>query len=252
MHLKPLSSLFIALTLLFHVVPAHSQQPGAQTGSYILEGTLPEILGARAIPAYEELIDVDQTNKWEITVPENYDPANPPGVIVYISPQDTIKIPSGWLDVTDKMNLIWIAALKSGNKVPANERMVKAMLPLAVIQSNYKINPERVYITGFSGGGRVASLAATYYPGIFKGAIYNCGANFWNQENPEQIEQIKQNRFVFLTGSQDFNLNDTKNIYAKYKKAGAKNIKLMVVNRMGHANPKRRKFAQALEYLDER
>ena len=95
-------------------------------------------------------------------------------------------------------------------------------------------------------------MVATQYPQFFKGAIYNCGVNFWNDINEEQLNLIKNNRFVFLTGTDDFNLNDTKKVYAKYKKANVKNIDLMIIPRMGHTNPKKNRFAKAINFLDQK
>ena len=138
----------------------------------------------------------------------------------------------------------------SGNKVQTSRRVLFAVMALPLIQQKYQLNVDRIYISGLSGGGRVASIVATEYAHMFKGAIYNCGVNFWNNKGPNEIELIKQNRFVFITGTGDFNLQDTKNIYAKYKKAGVEKIKLMVIPKMDHENPKRNKFSQAISFLD--
>ena len=237
----------------FFLLVTHSvaQTPNVSTGSYEITKTPLAILGEELAPTYANLIDVNEEVIWEIHVPENYDPNNPPGVMVYISPQNIVNEPNGWLEVTERRNLIWIAARKSGNKEQVSNRISMAMLALPLLQSTYNINTNRIYVSGFSGGGRIASLVATNLPHVFKGALYNCGANFWDTANDEQLLHIKNNRFVFLTGSDDFNLDDTKRVYAKYKKAGVKNIKLMVIPRMGHSNPKRAKFSQALEYLDD-
>ena len=248
-----LKSKFAAIFTLFFIVSpplmSYSQEHNLQTGSFTIDRSATDILGEEA-KAYASWMDIDENMKWEINVPEDYHPENPPGILVYVSPTNDVYAPSNWLSVTDDKNLIWVSALNSGNKKPTNLRVTLAVLSLELLQSIYQIDPNRIYITGFSGGGRIASLTATYFPDIFSGAIYICGANFWNDENPLNTEKIIQNRYVFLTGSNDFNLNDTKRVYAKYKKAGASNIKLMIIPRMGHENPKRRKLSQAIDYLD--
>lgn len=243
------TSFFILIYLL--ISPSLAQISNVKTGSYEIRKTPLAVLGEELAPTYAELIDVNEDIIWEMHVPENYDPNNPPGVMVYISPQNIVNEPSGWLNVTEKKNLIWIAARKSGNKEQVSKRISMAILALPLVQSIYSIDTNRIYVSGFSGGGRIASIVATNLPHIFKGALYNCGANFWDSASDEQLSHIQNNRFVFLTGSKDFNLSDTKRVYAKYKKAGAKNVKLMVISRMGHSNPKRGKFSQAIEYLDD-
>jgi poly(3-hydroxybutyrate) depolymerase len=152
----------------------------------------------------------------------------------------------------EERNIIWVAARMSGNKIFTDKRILYALTSVEAIQQKYQIDPERVYITGFSGGGRVSSIAATKYPTIFKGSAYICGANYWGDMTEAQLNQVQKNRFGFITGTQDFNLNDTKQVYSKYKKSGIEKVKLMVISRMGHANPKRQKFNQALSFLDDK
>ncbi len=240
----------IYITFILGITFAHSEE--SNLGSFRITSTAADLLGPEQAKPFEELIDIEDNITWEVHVPATYDPENPPGILVYISPQDIINIPSGWLDMMEEHNLIWIASLKSGNEVFTSERLMKAILGLVQIQSEYVVDTERIYITGFSGGGRVASIVATQYPHLFKGAIYNCGANFWENLDDERKQQVLNNRFVFVTGSNDFNLQDTKNVYSKYKKAGAKNIELMVINRLGHANPKRNRMSQAIRFLDDK
>jgi len=222
-----------------------------QTGSFSISHTSVEILGQEMATSYNDMLDQNEQVSYEIYVPTNYDPNKPSGIMVYISPQDSIKTPNGWMDIMEQNNLIWIAATQSGNKVMAGKRVLMAVMALPLLQKNYAINGNRIYVSGLSGGGRVASIVAMQYPNMFKGGIYNCGSNFWGDQTPLQIDLIKQNRFVFITGSEDFNLEDTKSVRRKYRKAGVENTKLMVIQRMGHQNPNRRKFMQAIEYLDE-
>jgi predicted peptidase len=119
-----------------------------------------------------------------------------------------------------------------------------------MIAREFRIAQQRIYVSGFSGGGRIASVVATNFPEVFKGAIYNCGVNFWDENTPESLKLIRNNRFVFITGSKDFNLRDTKRVFKKYEKAGVEQIKLMVIPHMSHSNPGRSDYAQAIAFLD--
>lgn len=85
---------------------------------------------------------------------------------------------------------------------------------------------------------------------LFKGAIYICGAEDRIDKSSELFSQLKNNRYVFLTGSEDFNL--TYRIYRKYESAGVKNIELIRVPRMSHSNPDTLYFRKAINYLDQR
>jgi hypothetical protein len=60
------------------------------------------------------------------------------------------------------------------------------------------------------------------------------------------------NRYVFVSGTRDFNLRDTRIVYRKYLKAGAVNSLLEIENGMGHALPNTNTLATALEFLDRK
>ncbi|MDC1090062.1 prolyl oligopeptidase family serine peptidase [Emcibacteraceae bacterium] len=242
--------LFISIILIIWFAGANAFAD--QKGQFEIVSNSQEIFGDELSSLYNEIIAKDENIALEIQVPENYNSENPPGIMVYISPQNQINIPRGWLELMDTENLIWVAARESGNKTFITKRILLTLAGLQYVQENFSINSNRVYISGLFGGGRIASMVATQYPQFFKGAIYNCGVNFWNDINEEQLNLIKNNRFVFLTGTDDFNLNDTKKVYAKYKKANVKNIDLMIIPRMGHTNPKKNRFAKAINFLDQK
>ena len=96
----------------------------------------------------------------------------------------------------------------------------------------------------------MASLLASQYPDAFAGAIYICGVDFWKKSQTPKIERLAQNRFVFLTGSKDFNRDETRGVYRKYLKAGAQHSKLMVVPGLRHEHPDAKNLTEALRFLD--
>jgi pimeloyl-ACP methyl ester carboxylesterase len=52
-----------------------------------------------------------------------------------------------------------------------------ALLAAINILADYRVDPEHVYIGGFSGGSRIAERLAIGYPDLFRGAILNAGSN---------------------------------------------------------------------------
>jgi predicted peptidase len=169
---------------------------------------------------------------------------------VYISPADTGRIKRDWKPLMQETNLIWISANRSGNNTHTSRRVSYALLALTVMGRNYQIDKSRIYISGFSGGGRTASYVATEYPQLFKGAIYICGVLFWGDDRTIAIDEVRKNRYVFLTGTKDFNLRDTKQVFKKYGKAGVEQVKLMVIPHMGHSNPRYSDYSKAIAWLD--
>jgi poly(3-hydroxybutyrate) depolymerase len=232
---------------------AFADEPGGvQTGKYQLSSSMLQVVGESTARHTEKLIAPDELLTWEIYVPENYRSDNPPGLMVYISPTPSGEIPRDWETVMEDRNLIWVAANESGNSVIVARRAIFAMIAPTLIQKQYKVDTARVYLSGLSGGGKMASMVATDNAHLFKGAIYNCGVDFWQRDPPQRFEQIKQNHYVFVTGTFDQALEPTKKVYKQYRKAGVENIKLMVIRNMTHRNPNRFKFSEAIEFLDSR
>ena len=93
-------------------------------------------------------------------------------MMVYVIPRKSGKIDRRWLSVMDEHNLIYIAANDSGNKALAQK---------------HAFDEDHLIISGFSGGGRVASLLSTQYPEAFTGALYICGVDFWEKKNPPDM-----------------------------------------------------------------
>jgi len=223
-----------------------------RTGEFRLTSTLAGIVGAGSARNAGEIIPPDAAITWDIYVPGNYQVEKPAGLMVYISPTSSGEIPRGWKSVMDERNMIWIAARDSGNRVPVSRRVVFAIIAPTLAGKHYTIDPERIYLSGLSGGGKVASMVATDHAKLFKGAIYNCGVDFWDKHPPGQFELIKQNHYVFVTGTLDQAREPTKKVYRQYRKAGVENSELMVIQGMTHRNPGRYDFDEALQYLDSR
>ena len=244
----PVKNLFLACGLLFSAAPALAD--GDQLGEFSVSATLPELVGAESASRFEDVVDTDEAIEWEIYVPETYDPEEPAGLMVYISPMDTGRIPPSWKGVMESRNLIWIGANRSGNRIRVARRVTYAMVAPAVVARDYRVDASRVYVSGFSGGGRVASMVAPEYPQVFKGAIFICGVNFWGSRKPAQLETVQANRYVFLTGRKDFNRSETRSVHRSYKRAGVDNVLLMDISGMDHRNPSAAKLAEAIAFLD--
>lgn len=223
------------------------EQPGGS--SFQIELSLDQLLGEQDAARYQEILSPQKSNSWEIYLPNNSSDELP-GVLVYVSPRQSGQIDSRWRSVMDRQNLIFIGANNSGNRKPVNRRMVLALMALKALETEYRFSANRMFVTGFSGGGRVASMLATQYPEVFSGAIYICGVDYWKDSQATRVERLVQNRFVFLTGPKDFNRNETTSVYHRYLKAGADNSILMVVPGMSHEHPDAKSMTDALQFLD--
>jgi hypothetical protein len=135
------------------------------------------------------------------------------------------------------------------------------------MRRRFNISPRRVYLSGVSGGGRVASMVGVAYADVFSGTFPIVGANFYKpipapggRHYPPTFAPVgtilagakKRNRFVLLTGSKDFNRENTKDVYRRgFKAEGFRHVLYLEVPDMGHALPSGEWFARGLDFLDQ-
>ena len=232
------------------VTMTNAQESAPPTGEYTARTTVVELLGTEGAAPFSEKIAIDQPVSWEVFVPANYDPAKPPGVLVFINSRDSGTIEAEWKTVMEHTNLIYIGANESGNQIDVPKRVAYAVLAPRVIINSHEVDLQRIYVSGFSGGSRVASMVATEYNRIIKGAVYNSGANFWGESALPRYREMINQRYVFITGTEDFNLEDTREVYQAYQDAGIKNSMLMVIPGMAHKRPTAADLEAAIRYLD--
>lgn len=221
---------------------------------------------ATAEPADEyELAD----ESFEIYVPSNYDPAKAYGLIVWSSPTDAGSPLPQWLPILDKHDLIWIGANKAGNDRIGWYRFGLALDAAFNMKQQYHIDPDRVYISGMSGGGRISSRMGVAYADEFSGAFPIVGCDFYRRipvpDQPGKVyleryqppagnifqKALKHNRYVLLTGSEDFNRTETQTIYEKgFVKEHFSFVTYLEVPGMAHALPPADWFEKGIDALD--
>jgi hypothetical protein len=111
-----------------------------------------------------------------------YVPAQPPprgyALLVFVPPWQQAGLPEGWIPVLDHYGAIYVSAARSGNdENTMGRREPLALLAAQNIMAQYPVDPERVYIAGFSGGSHIALRLALGYPDLFHGAILNAGSD---------------------------------------------------------------------------
>ena len=190
----------------------------------------------------------DERLTFEVRLPEGADGA-PPGMFIYISPKPGAAVPPGWGRVLDQHNLAWAGALDSGNEVHVARRIGLALLAQSLVGRAGPIDTGRVYLGGFSGGGRVASMMIPMYPDRFAGALFICGANPLMGASADTVEAIRAMPLVFLTGTGDFNLEDTRFALATFQHAGFTRAELLLIDGLDHELPDDDGLMTALEAL---
>lgn len=212
-----------------------------------------------------EAYDVSKES-FEILVPKGYKDSVPHGLFIWISPGDRPSISPEWEKVLADKKLIFIGAAKSGNNRPVFDRMRMAIDANDQLRQLYTVDPKRVYVSGHSGGSRVASMLAVAYADMFTGAACFMGVNFFMPTqgkdgtmyearyipHPEIATLAQQeSRLALVTGEKDFNLDNTRAIYEQGFKANEfKGVKLFEIPGQAHGAPSREWLDKVLDFLD--
>ena len=243
-------SLLLLLSVAFSGVLAE-ETDGPRTGYFRTSVTVVELLGADGARAIAEVLAQDEELKWQLYVPRSYDASKPAGVIVFVNRSDSWGGSSkSYNPVLEESNLIWAAPLGAGDKTPMSERMMRAMLTPNMLVRTYALDPSRIYIGGFVGGGYLAAMLATSKPELFRGGVFVGGALAWENNTPPAIEQIRKNRYVFVTGSNDVALDTMRRTASVYRKDGIVHSKLIVIPNARQEMPGPLYLREAIEFLD--
>jgi hypothetical protein len=98
----------------------------------------------------EQSIDLAQ-EKFTVYVPSESPPGGY-GLLVFVPPWKDAIVPRGWIAALDRHGLIFVSAARSGNEANSLARREPlALLAAHNIMQRYPVDPQRVYIGGFSG-----------------------------------------------------------------------------------------------------
>ena len=191
----------------------------------------------------------DKPLRYRVRIPPGKSPS---GVLVFVKSGESGEMPPDWPAQLDAQNLIWIAADDFGNEHPSSQRILAAIAALKFMESTETIDAKRLYVGGISGGGRIASQIMTRFPQYFRGALFIVGADFWTASEKPLLPQIVANRYVFITGSADFNQLSMQRMYKNYRQAGVSEAMLMDLPHFGHQFPNAEQLGKAIDFLDAR
>ena len=202
---------------------------------------------------------------FEIIVPAACTAENPHGVLVWVSP-GRADLPRDSLAALAKRKLIWVSPTDAGNERHFVARIGLALDAVHNVKASYPVDESRVFISGFSGGGRVSSLVALTYPDVVTGAMPMMGCNFYRQlpagdgkafraTAAKPIAPLftlaKKLPLVLVTSERDANQPQTKANFEAFKKDGFRHVSYIEVPGIGHTLPTVDWFENGLAQLDE-
>ena len=217
---------------------------------------------AVALPQYDLKVE-----KFRVLVPREESTNRTLGLLVWISPENEAQVPDALALELAPHRLLVVSAYRSGNDRHPLDRFRLALDATSNLCRKYPVDRNRIYVGGFSGGGRIASMLGVAYGDIFTGTLCVCGVNFYRSLRGPQGEEYpavyapdpgawarakQTGRFAFITGETDPNRPNT-NVLAQngFRRDGFKNVLYVEVPGMGHEVPDSQVFRKALDFLEQ-
>lgn len=224
---------------------------------------------------------------FQMIVPKDYDGTEAYGLLVFIHPNNTIDTKRFYgqaiKELLAKRKMIWVSYDKAGNDVLPNVRLGLALDAAHNVAKRYRIDEDRVYVSGLSGGGRMTCMAGIYYPQVFKGALPIVGTLYFRDvklpEDPalralikpdppegvtswprtlfkptnKQLARMKrEQRWVLLAGETDYNMPQMRAHFEQgFERDGFELAHYLEVKGMGHNYPDAKWYERALALLDQ-
>ncbi|MEM9415330.1 MAG: hypothetical protein AAGA29_07630 [Planctomycetota bacterium] len=201
-------------------------------------------------------------------IPDAYDGSEPFGLLVWVAADDRGEIP--WPEVFDNRRLIVVSADGVGDRQNIWKRMGLQLDAVHNMTARYHIDPQRVYISGCSKGGRIASQLGLVFADVFDGAMPMDGCDWYQQiEVPGQDNVYyrsrfrrpahrllriakSQNRYVLMTGEHDENRGQTQAFFELgYERAGFEHVWYLEEEGVTHCRHSAAFVERGLALLDQ-
>ncbi len=190
-----------------------------------------------------------------IYVPKNYDGSKPCGLLVsMIHAQSSNQYPRPeFQKILDEKKIIW-AGFDPYNGIYEEFKGTHECFCLAIVYNllgYYSLDRSRIYLAGFSWGGRLTGDIVTWRPGVFKGGIA-VGGCFTSRFSGTPSLGYGQSTIamVMCTGDYDYNRKETFGGYSTLTRLGYENCLFIQEPLKGHSVLSAAVFEKALGFLD--
>jgi hypothetical protein len=192
-----------------------------------------------------------QKQRYQLYVPEKYDPSRVWPLVVFVSPGDDPLGWRAWQKTCEAEGVFFCAAYAAGNNCPAGQRIRIVLDMFDDVRREYRIDPDRTCFSGFSGGARIACTLGGHLPEYCGGVVAISGTN--PLPRLDYLRHRVQDRlsFAFITGSRDFNLRELRDYaFPLFNEVGVRS-KLWNIRDLGHALPASEVLGEAFKWIEE-
>lgn len=190
--------------------------------------------------------------KYDVFVPPSArQPKSGWPLVLFISASDA---PAGWSNleaVCRKQGIVFASPQGAGNNAAMPKRVQLVLDVLDDLRRKQSIDPDRTYIAGFSGGGRVACSIAFALPEVFGGVIPVCAGGELRDEQWLRHRLTDRLSVALITGTNDFNRGEVERYRGPMFSEMGIRAQATVVPGLGHGIPNDKVFEGVLKWLDE-
>lgn len=187
---------------------------------------------------------------YEVYVPPRLDPKKSHPLVLVIPAG---AAPAGWPQfrpLCERQGIVFASPKNAGNETPLPRRVRIVLDVLDDLRRQLPIDPDRTYLAGFSGGGRVACGIAFALPELIGGVMPICAAEALREE-PWLRRRVRDRLSVALvTGETDFNRGEIELFRGPMLRDVGVRTRWFVAPG-GHAIPDAKTLGPAIAWLEE-
>jgi predicted esterase len=194
-----------------------------------------------------------------VYVPASYDGSRPFGVYLHVSPGDGGEQIRDYEPVMDRLNLIYISPKGTSNEQPMLRRVKLAVDALSAVRAQYRTDPKRIGVGGYSGGGHMSMLIHAMFPETFMGSVSHaaqsylpkpggCGHFPGLEVRDLKSGDLKDHKWCVISGDQDQNYAEIQKTSKEWE-TNRMNYKFFDVPGMGHSNAAPERLEEALKWI---
>lgn len=187
---------------------------------------------------------------YELFVPQNYNPKRSYPLVLFISPGNQPGGWKAWQEVCQKEGVLFAGAYEAGNNCPMRKRLRIVMDVFDDVRRTYNTDPDRTYLSGFSGGARAACAIGFALPECIGGLVPICAGGDLRNETWLQHRAQDRLSIALVTGEKDFNRGEVERYKGPMWKELGIRSKVWVPD-MGHSLPQGKTLNEVYAWLEE-
>ena len=189
--------------------------------------------------------------KFALYVPRAYKADRAWPLVLFVSPGDDPLGWRYWQKTCEQNGFLFCAAYGAGNSCPAGKRIRIVLDMFDQVRRDYRLDPERTYVTGFSGGGRISCTVGYNLPEFFAGVIPVCGTNPLASLDYMRHRAKDRLSVAFVTGETDFNRAENEKYMFPFVTDVGIRTRLWVVPKLGHGVPGDVVLGEVVRWLED-